>query len=707
MAYAFTFLYSYLNFVSINKNRVLNWCSFNFSYAMRCVPIILFIHFTFISGAQNVSDTNEINDTAYHRKLITNFFRLQASVKYIYQGVLNSKATAITFCADSENGLAIFIKSLSTLNDSMMHITAASANQSCNETEPQWSPGGNEIAFLSDAQTPNQLQLFIADAISGTLITKQPLTHFNGYVSHLHWSPDGKYLSVLYVEQASREPSPMAAENRATGIIDSAINRNMQRIAVINRTTGETQQVTPSQLYIFEYDWSPDSTSFVYSAAPPPGDDNWYITKLYTQNLFNSDTTLIYKPSRQIAVPRWSPDGKHIAFIEGLMSDQGGTGGEIFTIDAKSNTQSKNLTPNRKSTPSWFTWQPDGNILFTEFVGGSVAITTLNTKNGKTQTLWKADASIRAGNEETSLSVVNNNSSTTIAFIRHAWNELPEIWYGNFSQQTRLTRLNDAIHKPLLRTENLTWTNEDKHVQGWLLFPQNYDSTKHYPMVVNPHGGPAWIFTPMWSCPDFNTTVYTQLGYFVFFPNARGSYGQGEEFTAANRRDWGFGDLRDIISGVDFAASKFLIDKNRVGICGWSYGGFLAMFSITQTNRFRAAVAGAGACDWQSYYGQNSIDKWMWSYFNASPYDDPGAYAKVSPVTYIKKAKTPTLILVGERDGEAPSPQSFQFWHALKELHVPTQLVVYADEGHSFEKFEDMIDVSLRTIEWFNTYMKR
>src|SRR4051795_4286698 len=111
-------------------------------------------------------------------------------------------------------------------------------------------------------------------------------------------------------------------------------------------------------------------------------------------------------------------------------------------------------------------------------------------------------------------------------------------------------------------------------------------------MVVNPHGGPAWITTPTWSSPDFNTTVYTQLGYFVFFPNVRGSYGQGEAFTTANRRDWGFGDLRDIISGVDFAASKFSINKNRVGICGWSYGGFLAMFSATH-NYFRAAVAGA------------------------------------------------------------------------------------------------------------------
>jgi dipeptidyl aminopeptidase/acylaminoacyl peptidase len=130
------------------------------------------------------------------------------------------------------------------------------------------------------------------------------------------------------------------------------------------------------------------------------------------------------------------------------------------------------------------------------------------------------------------------------------------------------------------------------------------------------------------------------------------------------------------------------------------------MFAVTQTNRFRAAVAGASAADWLSYYGQNAIDKWMWSYFGASPYDDPAAYAKCSAMTYVKNVKTPTLLLVGELDGEAPPPQSFQFWHALKELGVTTQLMVYPDEGHSFHKQEDRIDVSVRTIEWFNKHMK-
>lgn len=643
-------------------------------------------------------------DTAYVKKFIRNFCETQASVKYIYQCTINNAGTAITWSADTDEGQRIHLKYLSKNNYHDLNISAADSSRNCTETEPQFSPDDSRIAFLSDAHSPGQLQLYIADAKNGSLISKQPFTNFDGYISHLQWSPDGNYLSVLYVEKASRNPNPMAALNRNVGLIDSAVNANIQRIAIVNIASKKIQLVTPAQLYVFEYDWSPNSMMFCYTAAPAPGDDNWYIAKLYTQNFASADTMMVYQPTFQIAVPRWSPDGKNIAFIEGLMSDQGGNGGEIFMIESNGSDQVKNLTPGRKSTSAWFSWKTNNEILFTEYTGGSTALSSLNTETLATKTYLKDDASLRAGNDATSLSFTD--SKKNFAYIKDSWNALPEVWYGDFQTQTQLTSLNNTIQKPLIRHENITWVNEDKNIQGWLLFPKGYDSTKQYPMLVCIHGGPAWIATPTWAAPDFNTTVYTQLGYFVFFPNARGSYGQGENFTQANRRDWGFGDLRDILKGVHTVAEKYSIDTNRLGVLGWSYGGSMAMMSVTQTHTFKAAVSGAGACDWKSYYGQNAIDKWMHSYFNATPYNDPEAYEKVSAITYIKKAKTPTLVLVGERDGESPTPQSFQFWHALKELNIPTQLFVYADEGHAFENFDNIIDVSTRTIEWFEKWLK-
>lgn len=658
--------------------------------------VIIFIGFAHTLTAQKITG---------HRDIITYFFEQQARVHDIYRAQLNKDGTSIVWSADGKDGTqSIYSAALSNM-DAAVRITASAAGKKTDDAEPQWSPDGKEIAFLSEVNSKDQSQIFVANAITGALITKKPLTKFDGYVSHLKWSPDGKYLSVLYVEKSSREPSPMAAKNKVVGLIDSLANKNVQRIAIINRFGGKTEQITPAGLYIFEYDWSPDSKNFVYTAALPPGDDNWYIAQLYRQSIAANDTILLYHPLRQIALPRWSPDEKHIAFIEGLMSDQGGTGGEIFTILSSADAKPQNLTPDRSSTPSWFTWRPDGNILFTEFVGGSVAINALQVADKKIVPLWKSDESIHAGNEEMSLSIAGTTAAPVFAFVRTSWNTLPEVWGGNLDKLKKLTKLNAANKHLTPASVNVEWINEEQQVQGWLLYPENYNASKKYPMLVAIHGGPAWITTPAWSSPDFNTTVFTKLGYFVFFPNPRGSYGQGEKFTLANRRDWGFGDLRDIISGVDAVTKKFPVDTNKIGILGWSYGGSMSMFAITQTNKFRAAVAGAGAGDWLSYYGQNSIDKWMWSYFGASPYDDPAAYAKVSAMTHIKNAKTPTLVLVGELDGEAPPPQSLQFWHALKELHIPTQLMIYPDEGHGFHKFEDMIDVSVRTFEWFSKYM--
>jgi dipeptidyl aminopeptidase/acylaminoacyl peptidase len=200
--------------------------------------------------------------------------------------------------------------------------------------------------------------------------------------------------------------------------------------------------------------------------------------------------------------------------------------------------------------------------------------------------------------------------------------------------------------------------------------------------------------------------LYAHLGYFYFTANPRGSFGQGEAFVQANRKDFGYGDLRDILKGIDTVEKQYSVDDHRLGLTGWSYGGFMSMFAITQTHRFRAAVAGAGISNWQSYYGENSIDQWMVPFFGASVYDDPAAYAKSSAINFIKNVETPELILVGDRDGECPAPQSYEMWHALKALGKKTELVVYPNEGHGFSNPLHSQDRTARTIAWFEDNMK-
>ena len=246
-----------------------------------------------------------------------------------------------------------------------------------------------------------------------------------------------------------------------------------------------------------------------------------------------------------------------------------------------------------------------------------------------------------------------------------------------------ITHDNDALAVGLA-VRSVNWVNDGYNVQGWLVGPAETASGRRYPMIVQVHGGPSWAASPYFGRDnDFETPARTwaALGYFVFLPNPRGSYGQGESFTRANIRDFGGGDYRDIIAGVDAALREAPIDEARVGIYGHSYGGFMTMWAVTHTQRFEAAIAGAGIANWISYYGENGIDQWMLPFFGASAYDDPAIYRAASPIESIRQVRTPTLIYVGELDVECPAPQSFEFWHALQELGVPTSFVVYPDRA--------------------------
>jgi len=225
-------------------------------------------------------------------------------------------------------------------------------------------------------------------------------------------------------------------------------------------------------------------------------------------------------------------------------------------------------------------------------------------------------------------------------------------------------------------------------------------------MIVLVHGGPAAAVASTFLSDQSQQAALSRAGYFVFMPNPRGSFGQGEAFTRANVKDFGHGDLRDIMAGVDSVIARYPVDPRRLGLTGWSYGGYMTMWAVTQTQRFRAAVAGAGISDWLSYTGENGISEWMVPYFGATVYESPAVYARSSPMNYIAHARTPMLIVVGERDAECPAPQSFEYWRGLQHEGVKTQLVVYPDEGHHFANPAHQSDVLRRSIAWFDSYLK-
>jgi dipeptidyl aminopeptidase/acylaminoacyl peptidase len=581
-------------------------------------------------------------------------------------------------------------------------INTGSDNANRIDSDPAWSPDSKTLAFFSTAsEKGEQRQLWTSNADRAH---PQKLTHLKGYAARPHWSHDGKQIAFLYIENAGGGGPLLAAPN-TTGIVDSAIHN--QRIAILGLASKEVRQVSPANLHIYDFDWSPDDKTFVATAAPGPGDNDWWIAQIYTIDCGKGSATSIYKPSLQVSVPRWSPDGKSIAFIEGLMSDEGFHGGDLFTISSTGQNLT-NRTPNRTGSVSSFFWQTPDRILFTEYVGGGGAISELTLADNSVRTIWKGAEAFHAfGNfPDFALSM----DGKIAAAVRSSYETPPEVWAGPIGEWRQLTKENSSLTSSWGNAENFEWSNDGFNIQGWLILPAKIEANKKHPLVVLIHGGPSGVTTPEWPAGfGMSRAIIAALssgGYYVLLPNPRGSYGQGEEFTRANVKDFGGGDLRDILAGIDAATKKYPIDPARLGVTGWSYGGFMTMWTVTQTDRFHAAVAGAGIANWQSYYGQNLIDQWMIPFFGASVYDDPAVYQKSSPIHSIKNVKTPTLVIVGERDAECPPPQSYEFWHALKTLGVPTQLIIYSGEGHLFIKPENQADRLDQTIDWFDKYLK-
>jgi dipeptidyl aminopeptidase/acylaminoacyl peptidase len=391
------------------------------------------------------------------------------------------------------------------------------------------------------------------------------------------------------------------------------------------------------------------------------------------------------------------------------MSDEGFHGGDLFTVSAAGHDVI-NRTSGRKSTVSSLFWQTPDRILFTEYVGGGSAISELTLANNLVRTIWKGAEGLYAFGNFPNFAVSNTKDGKFAAAERSSFETPPEVWAGPIGEWRQVTSNNSALSPTWGKGQSLEWTNDGFNIQGWLLPPAKVESDKKYPMVVLIHGGPSSAVTPEWPAGfGMSRAIIAALssrGYYVLLPNPRGSYGQGEDFTRANVKDFGGGDLRDTLAGIDAAIAKYPIDPARLGVTGWSYGGFMTMWTVTQTNRFRGAVAGAGIANWQSYYGQNLIDQWMIPFFGASVYDKPAIYQKSSPIHFIKNVKTPTLVIVGERDAECPAPQSYEFWHALRTLGVPTQLVVYPGEGHLFIKPENQADRMDQTVGWFDKYLQ-
>jgi dipeptidyl aminopeptidase/acylaminoacyl peptidase len=568
---------------------------------------------------------------------------------------------------------------------------------SCGYDFPSWSPEGGALSFIGSDSKAGIATLYVAadGKVSAVATVK-------GVANTARWSPDGKQLALLATVGAKKNTG--ATEAGAALVGEIGAEEDEQRIAVVARSGGELRLVSPGDTFVYEYDWTPDGKGFVVTSAKGNGDNNWWVATLGHVDAAIGALRILAAPAMQMNMPRMSKDGKTVAFIGGLMSDFGSVGGDVFTVPAAGG-EPVNVTPGYRGSFNGLSWQGK-QIVASALVGSDLSIVSVDPVARTQRTLWAGPVSASASRDgRFAFSADGAIAASVHEDFRHA----ARIVAGRLPKLAAITHDNDGF-APQVSARSISWTNDQFNVQGWLLSPSVIEPGKKYPMVVVVHGGPASAATPRFVSQGDEANPMlrdlTSKGYFVFMPNPRGSFGQGTAFGSANKRDFGGGDWRDILAGVDAVEKVAPVDGLRLGLMGHSYGGFMTMWGVTHSQRFKAAVAGAGIANWISYYGQNGIDQWMIPFFGASAYDDPAIYRAASPIESIKAAKTPTLIYVGERDVECPPAQSTEFWHGLKAMGTPTSLVIYDGEGHSIRKPEHQRDQRARTLAWFDRYLK-
>jgi dipeptidyl aminopeptidase/acylaminoacyl peptidase len=562
--------------------------------------------------------------------------------------------------------------------------------QACDYSGPAWSPDGKSLAFVASNRKAGQAALLVLGT-SGLKVA----ANFKGLLATPRWSPDGTTLAVLATADAHKESGATQAGAARVGDIDAKPDE--RRIAVLPAAGGGVRMVSPDDTFVYEYDWTPDGKGFVATAAQGDGDNNWWIARLDAIDLATGALREIAAPKTQINAPRVSPDGKTVAFIGGLMSDFGPVGGDLYTAPFAGGAP-VNRTPGFKGSFSSLAWNRSG-LKGMALIGEASSLLSVDTRSWRLAPVWSRPASFAAGDGRVSISADGRRAAAVVQDFAAA----PRIEAGPIAALTPVTHDNDALTAAGL-ARSVAWKNEGFDVQGWLLAPLGVQPGKTYPMVVQIHGGPAAAAQPtfIWKGPTYELLAH---GYYVFMPNPRGSHGQGQAFSRANVQDFGGGDLRDILAGVDAVEKIAPVDDQRLGVYGHSYGGYMTMWTVTHSKRFKAAVAGAGIANWISYYGQNGIDQWMVPYFGGTAYDNPAVYDRLSPIRAIRDAATPTFMYVGERDVECPPAQSLEFWHGLKAMGVPTSLVIYEGEGHGIRTPAHNHDLDARVISWFDRYL--
>jgi dipeptidyl aminopeptidase/acylaminoacyl peptidase len=635
----------------------------------------------------------------------------------------------VAFVMGSEGGWAgprnphIWI--VSTDGTSLARLFAASEQ---GETFPRWSPDGKFLAFISKRPAvvkPEELngqgplidenakpkedkkddkndgepteQIWVMRIDGGEAL---PLTAAKGNVSRFDWSPDGAKIAFTVQDPFTDEQKKKHEQKDDRNYVDHEYR--FVRLWTIDVKTHAAKRLLDEDLNVNQVTWSPDGKQLALRISKTPRMvDYWWRNKVVIVDEANAKITHTVSETANATEIRWSPNGQKISFGESTPS------GITFRPAVSSTLGGKvqMLDGGYHGTIWDMRWKPDSRNLIAQSIEGTTSkFLNVDTETGKISEL----ASTLGEVGPFSVSADGN----TVAFVGQTFSSPSDIWILETGKSARqITHSHPQVADWNLGTaREISWKNkkDGKMIYGVLITPPGFVEGKRYPTVVQIHGGPEWAWWSGWmgSWHDWGQYLASH-GYIVLLPNPRGSDGQGWEFAEAVRGDWGGMDFEDVLSGVDDLVAKNIADPERLGIGGWSYGGFMSSWAVGHTDRFKAAVIGAAVTDLISFAGTSDVTpSFPGVYFNGPYYQNWQLYEAHSPMTFVKNAKTPSLILHGEADPRVPTTQGLEFYNALQMLGVPSEMVTYPREPHGINERAHQVDLMNRVLKWYDTHLK-
>jgi dipeptidyl aminopeptidase/acylaminoacyl peptidase len=557
-----------------------------------------------------------------------------------------------------------------------------------------WSPDGKILAFTKEGgeekDAKPQVWFLYSDGGEAWQITR----HKSG-VQGYEFSPDSKTLLLTATVPDGAEEEKRKKEKDDAFVMDHDLK--MEHLWTWNIATSEEQQITHGNFSVSDARWSPDGLRITYTSNPTPRADDSSLRTAWVLDVVGGKQRRLVQTADATHTARWSPDGKWIAYLS--------TAGEsiyqenLFVVNADGG-ESRKLMDGLDLNAEEPLWAPEGKTIF------------FSTLDHETEEVFAADVASGVVRRLTDrkglvhLTGISANGATTGTWSDPKHPE--EVFHSDlrFNAIDQVTNHNAWLADYALGdTEVIRWksTKDGMEIDGIVTKPVDYDAARKTAFLLNPHGGPTGTSLLSFS---FAAQVMAANGYMVLQPNFRGSIGRGEKFARANQNDWGNGDYKDDMSGVQAVVDRGWADPDRLGAFGWSYGGYMTFWIDTQTDRFKAISPGAGLPDLYSMYSQSDIHRYMRLYFNEkAPWDNVQEYWDHSPMKFVGNVKTPTMILHGQSDTRVPIQQSEEFYRALYERHVPVEYVVYPRENHGFVEPRHLVDRLQRYLVFFGRYL--